>query len=189
MELFLDRFELETEAEHFSPAVKALFEAYDELLTLYERQDGKTLLQANRVAAVEALEEEPAEFRRRAGVFGHPPQPAAAAAPDPGGPNGPRGHNSRQSRPDVPARGGDVGRAEGPGGVSDAPALGGRGAAAPGRAPGPEVCKGDDPLSTHDPWKGRGGKGAAGLATCEREAVERRRSPRPARRPRRFSTC
>ena len=96
MELFLERFELETEAEHFSPAVKALFEAYDELLTLYERQDGKTLLQANRVAALEALEEEPEEFRRRADVFGHPPQPAAAAAPDPGGPNGPRGHNSRE---------------------------------------------------------------------------------------------
>ena len=52
--------------------MRALYEAYDELLEYYEKPNGKALLQVNRAAAVENCEEEPPEFRQRRGL---PPIP------------------------------------------------------------------------------------------------------------------
>ena len=98
MEAFLERFELETDSEHFTPGVRALYVAYDELLTYYEKPSGKQLPQMNRVAAVETREEEPPEFRRQTGLPSRS-SPAAAAAPGPKGSGGPKGPNSKKGGP------------------------------------------------------------------------------------------
>ena len=90
VEAFLDRFERETDAEHFSPGVRSLYEAYDELLQYYEMPTGKELMEAGRIAAMGAREDEPPEFRRKAGFPARSPQ-GAAAATRPQGPGGPMG--------------------------------------------------------------------------------------------------
>ena len=168
-EAFLLRFEQETDSELFTPGVRVVFDAYDELLSYYEKPSGSQLLRMAREASAKTREEDLPELRRQ-------PRPVAATPPAPVRTRGP---NSADSGPGAPARGGESGRAGRPGGVSDAPAQSGRGAAAlgraSGRASGPQVLEEmfkkevfrEDPWSTDDPWRaGAVASGPAGRGTA-----------------------
>ena len=184
-EAFLVRFEQETDSELFTPGVRAVFDAYDELLAYYEKPSGSQLLQMSREASVRTREEDLPEVRRQS-------RPVAAAPPAPRGPVRTGEPNSRNSGPDAPARGGESGRAGGPEGVSDAPAQSGRDAAALGRASerasGPQVFGQvfkRRPLEHRRSLESQCGRsGPCRPRNCAWEAVGRRRSPRPVRRKR-----
>ena len=97
VEMFLDRFEQEADAELFSPGVRSLFEAYDELLNYYEKPTGRQLLQTSRTAAAETREEELLEFQRQMGRPSRP-SPAAATARGPKGSGRPEGAQFKERR-------------------------------------------------------------------------------------------